>query len=142
MQYPTPIYDAYMKEMQEAEKAERERERIRKEQKEAATNGDATVVPEPEQPVESDEKTDAMDTTEDTVKKQTGESASALEAQKDTPDVPTRFVEKKRLNWKEKTCMFAFLKSQRPKYSWNLDLAPLTTVGNLVRVSSKNDKAS
>ncbi|KAK7444511.1 tRNA-dihydrouridine synthase 3 [Stygiomarasmius scandens] len=112
--YPTPIYDAYTKEMQEAEKAERERERIRKEQKEA-TNGDATtVIPEPEQPAESDEKTDAMDTAEDTIKKQTGESASALEAQKDTPDVPTRFVEKKRLNWKEKTY-----------------LAPLTTVGNL-----------
>jgi hypothetical protein len=51
----------------------------------------------------------------------------------DVDDVPIRFLEKKRLHWAGKTC-----ECHSPRCPWAtcnllpLDLAPLTTVGNLV----------
>jgi hypothetical protein len=60
--------------------------------------------------------------------------AGETEAQKDTPDVPMRPQEKRRLNWTGKTCKpygtrLVHLFTQ----AYPIDLAPLTTVGNLVR---------
>lgn len=44
---------------------------------------------------------------DDTIAQRTGETSSS--AQVDTPDVSTRFNEKKRLHWAGKTCMYAAL---------------------------------
>ncbi|KAH8083352.1 zinc finger dihydrouridine synthase [Cristinia sonorae] len=80
--YPTPISDAYLKELQ--------------------AEGDGQ---------------NAKDAAPETIHASTvrqSESASVAEAQADTPDVPVRTVEKKRLHWSGKSY-----------------LAPLTTVGNL-----------
>ena len=58
-------------------------------------------------------------------------------AQTDSPDARIRFAEKKRLYWSDKTC--ALVPSRSVGYSptthqlLSPDLAPLTTVGNLVR---------
>lgn len=53
-----------------------------------------------------------------------------------TTDVPMRFREKKRLNWTGKTCESVFQVLHENALSLKkrelLDLAPLTTVGNLV----------
>jgi len=58
-------------------------------------------------------------------------------AQTDSPDACIRFAEKKRLYWSDKTC--ALVPFRNVGYSLTThqllspDLAPLTTVGNLVR---------
>jgi hypothetical protein len=73
------------------------------------------------------------------------------ESQEDTPDVPLRPLEKKRLRWEGKTCAYRFCLQQKCSYDWSpLDLAPLTTVGNLVtfitnfyrRLQGNNDSFS
>ncbi|KAF8916842.1 hypothetical protein CPB85DRAFT_1374476 [Mucidula mucida] len=89
--YPFPVSDAFQEEQRAAEEAERKAIEARK----------ALAASEMD-----------VDATETTIEKRTGE-ASPL-AQIDTPDVPGRFSEKKRLHWSGKTY-----------------LAPLTTVGNL-----------
>ena len=58
-----------------------------------------------------DEQTDGDGnaTVEETIKARTGVSdMTDHEAQKDTPDSKVRFAEKKRLNWKGKSCKFRF----------------------------------
>ncbi|KAI9068651.1 zinc finger dihydrouridine synthase [Trametes sanguinea] len=95
--YPHPIADAYLKEIQQAAN-----EQVASNAAAEATEPSASSAPEtpsgaqPVEPVES-AIADAVDRSQD-----------------DTPDVPLRFVEKKRLHWTGKTY-----------------LAPLTTVGNL-----------
>ena len=58
------------------------------------------------------------------------------ESQNDSPDVPLRPIEKKRLHWEGKTCAFHFrfyvILLEGYRYNYYADLAPLTTVGNLV----------
>ncbi|KIJ58427.1 hypothetical protein HYDPIDRAFT_102661 [Hydnomerulius pinastri MD-312] len=91
--YPRPITDAYLKELEIANQA--------------STEGK-------DAPAGEDEKEDTIESgaqsAETAITKRTGEATD----QTDTPDVPTRFSEKKRLHWSGKTY-----------------LAPLTTVGNL-----------
>jgi hypothetical protein len=56
-------------------------------------------------------------------------------SQHDTPDAPIPPSEKKRLHWSGKTCKSGFTSLS----SFNIldtDLAPLTTVGNLVGIWS------
>ncbi|KAF9045905.1 zinc finger dihydrouridine synthase [Hymenopellis radicata] len=89
--YPFPIADAFQEEQRAAEEAEKKAIEARK----------ALAASEMD-----------VDSTESTVEKRTGEASPS--AQIDTPDVPGRFNEKKRLHWSGKTY-----------------LAPLTTVGNL-----------
>lgn len=116
-QYPFPIADAYMEEQARAEEAERARLAAKKAQAEAmAVDGGDN------EPVTSDEK----------IQERTGEQASA-EAQNDTPDVPTRPSEKKRLHWAGKSCECLCMSERRVCSDQYADLAPLTTVGNLVR---------
>ncbi|KAI0039115.1 zinc finger dihydrouridine synthase [Auriscalpium vulgare] len=102
--YPFPVTDAYLKEVKDAAE---EQERT-KEVAEPPAGGDAEVVvqaPEPEP-----DSTMAEASEPSPVKSSLDEAA----AQVDTPDVPPRFAEKRRLTWSDKTY-----------------LGPLTTVGNL-----------
>ncbi|KIJ63693.1 hypothetical protein HYDPIDRAFT_92327 [Hydnomerulius pinastri MD-312] len=91
--YPRPITDAYLKELEIANQA--------------STEGK-------DAPAGEGEKEDTIESgaqsAETAITKRAGEATD----QTDTPDVPTRFSEKKRLHWSGKTY-----------------LAPLTTVGNL-----------
>ncbi|KAH9911587.1 zinc finger dihydrouridine synthase [Fomitopsis serialis] len=89
--YPHPISDAYLKELQAA-----------------GEEGKADVEKQdgPSAAASNEVKTDATATG--------GQTSSEDQSQNDTPDVPLRFNEKKRLHWTGKTY-----------------LAPLTTVGNL-----------
>jgi tRNA-dihydrouridine synthase 3 len=93
--YSHPIADVYLKEIQTTAEGQKAKD---------------------EEPVPVLESVQAMDTTPDTlnpvdkISQRTGD----VSPQEDTPDVPIRFSEKKRLDWVGKTY-----------------LAPLTTVGNL-----------
>ncbi|KAJ3780844.1 zinc finger dihydrouridine synthase [Lentinula aff. detonsa] len=110
--YVFPVTDAYLRELQEADKREQEIEMERKHLKEAERERreaeDSTVViaePEQKQETVTEDKTDNL---------HTQIAADGLHPDVDTPDVSIRFAEKNRLDWRGKTY-----------------LAPLTTVGNL-----------
>ncbi|KAF5387309.1 hypothetical protein D9757_005771 [Collybiopsis confluens] len=109
--YPFPTTDAYLRELQNADKKEQETEAKRKLLKDAA------------RPAQSDQGQEANENDPTIAQRTSVDVSSAPEADVDTPDVPTRFMEKKRLDWHGKTY-----------------LAPLTTVGNLVHPSA--DSAS
>lgn len=82
IQYPHPISDAYLKELQDNanEPPKKKEDNLR------------TTVVDPEIATEPARVEGATST----------ETSAA--AQEDTPDVPVRFAEKKRLHWKGKTC--------------------------------------
>ena len=100
-QYPCPIADVYLQELQIQIAAEN--------QPKPAPGADLIIV-EPEQDIMADvaarsnplENREAGLPVEEIVEKRTGDSAST--SQVDSPDVPIRFSEKKRLNWSGKTC--------------------------------------
>lgn len=91
-QFPHPIADAYLKELQAVAEAEQKKLKQEKEVvmdvSELEQEAGAPVVPPP---------------TDDTAPCNT--SRLPDESQKDTPDVPLRPAEKKRLHWKGKTCL-------------------------------------
>ncbi|KZV79694.1 zinc finger dihydrouridine synthase [Exidia glandulosa HHB12029] len=104
--YPLPLATAYLKSLEEKDKADAAAARAAKaaasdaaavQQDAEATTVDPPAVPEAAAAVKEEDTTMAD-----------------VDAQKDTPDVPMRPQEKRRLNWTGKTY-----------------LAPLTTVGNL-----------
>ena len=64
----------------------------------------------------------------DIVAKRTGDDLPQL----DSPDTPLRFSEKKRLEWTGKTCKCMSPRTANRRSLTREDLAPLTTVGNLV----------
>ncbi|KAI1792355.1 zinc finger dihydrouridine synthase [Ganoderma leucocontextum] len=103
--YPHPIADEYLQEIKnngEGGKAENERA-------EGATVSQAAAEPQDTPTASSDKPADGSAAPDPAPA-----ADSADKSQDDTPDVPIRFAEKKRLHWKGKTY-----------------LAPLTTVGNL-----------
>ncbi|KAJ7243845.1 zinc finger dihydrouridine synthase [Mycena haematopus] len=97
--YPFPIATAYQKEV----------ESVAQPKGKIVTSGNAVVFSEPDQDMDAPPPQLSADADE-IVEKRTGDASAPTDA----PDVPTRFGEKKRLNWAGKTY-----------------LAPLTTVGNL-----------
>ncbi|KAK1219650.1 tRNA-dihydrouridine synthase 3 [Marasmius sp. AFHP31] len=113
---PFPIWEAYQKEMQSADKEAQQSQKVQQQDENGGAHEDVQMTngTENEQmDVRQEEKGSAN--TEDIIKGRTGISdLNEHEAQKDAPDSKTRFSEKKRLNWKGKSY-----------------LAPLTTVGNL-----------
>ncbi|KIK61755.1 hypothetical protein GYMLUDRAFT_42796 [Collybiopsis luxurians FD-317 M1] len=104
--YPFPITDAYIRELQEADKKEQETDAERKRLKEVEANGNPAPVADEAQQINGHVAVIQQRTATDAL--------LAPQADADIPDVPMRFTEKKRLDWKGKTY-----------------LAPLTTVGNL-----------
>lgn len=113
--YATPISDSFLEELKEGEARVARVEREAKAAREAEAEAEAQVdrmVGEAEGEVSKQESMVG-----DAKEAESKMDADAVEASKDTPDVPVRWVEKNRLNWEGKTY-----------------LAPLTTVGNLVSV--------
>ncbi|TFK31535.1 hypothetical protein BDQ12DRAFT_693979 [Crucibulum laeve] len=113
--YPFPISNVYIKELKDVEASENKPKLV--------PNANSDIVTEPEQDMNVDvpavQSGSALapppveaPSAAETIEHRTGEAPS--ETQQDTPDVPVRFEEKKRLHWSGKTY-----------------LAPLTTVGNL-----------
>jgi tRNA-dihydrouridine synthase 3 len=117
LQYPKPITDAYLKELEAAKED---------------SNGPEEDVAVGENNVATD---DPLPISSELVAKRTGHSDP--NAQTDTPDVLIRVQEKRRLNWSGKSCMVLSSLMGCNKLTGHLwsDLAPLTTVGNLVRMS-------
>ncbi|KZV62143.1 zinc finger dihydrouridine synthase [Peniophora sp. CONT] len=119
--YPSPITEAYLKEIQTQTDSEPKATDQSKVEATTVEDGEtAIVVQEPEADVVPSEangtaassglpSTPPMDLTPTATDREV-----EVAAQADTPDVPIRFAEKKRLLWTNKTY-----------------LAPLTTVGNL-----------
>ncbi|KAE9402669.1 FMN-linked oxidoreductase [Gymnopus androsaceus JB14] len=110
--YATPISDSFLEELKEGEARVARVEREAKAAREAEAEAEAQVdrmVGEAEGEVSKQESMVG-----DAKEAESKMDADAVEASKDTPDVPVRWVEKNRLNWEGKTY-----------------LAPLTTVGNL-----------
>ncbi|ETW77093.1 hypothetical protein HETIRDRAFT_156632 [Heterobasidion irregulare TC 32-1] len=128
--YPLPITDAYLRELQLQNVKEGNGKEGSKDEVDASpyTPRSPEADPEPsrEEPTADPEvvpKTPSTSTPENLASTVPPENAAIpplapsteeMETQNDTPDVPTRFTEKKRLVWSDKTY-----------------LAPLTTVGNL-----------
>ncbi|KAF8142906.1 zinc finger dihydrouridine synthase [Mycena galopus ATCC 62051] len=103
--YPFPIATAYQKEVEAADGTNG------KAKPKPVPSGNAVVFSEPDQDMdEAVEAPPPQPSVDEIVEKRTGDAIVAVDA----PDVPTRFQEKKRLDWAGKTY-----------------LAPLTTVGNL-----------
>ncbi|KAF9467198.1 hypothetical protein BDZ94DRAFT_1211631 [Collybia nuda] len=96
--YPCPITAGYLKELQATGDSESKPK--------PAPNANSLIMPEPEQNMDIVQRPAS-----EIISQRTGD---LLSASSDTPDVPIRFSEKKRLHWSGKTY-----------------LAPLTTVGNL-----------
>jgi tRNA-dihydrouridine synthase 3 len=122
LQYFYPLADAYLKELQ--------------------TANESSNIPDHSTPKGVVESVQPMDATPDTntsdrIVQRTGDSVSN---KNDTPDVPMRFVEKKRLEWTGKTCACVSLVIRLGLTGVDAlkDLAPLTTVGNLVRYPFKS----
>ncbi|KAI0061146.1 zinc finger dihydrouridine synthase [Artomyces pyxidatus] len=103
--YSFPVTDAYLEELKNA--ADENQKKAETSNIEVETVDSMVVVQEPEEP-ESVAEPVAPEPAP------TKSSVDEAAAQVDTPDVPPRFAEKKRLIWSNKTY-----------------LAPLTTVGNL-----------
>lgn len=103
LQYPCPISDVYLREVQEQLAAENK----------PKPTANSVILGEPEQAMNVDgggeskdqEVSAAEPTVSQTVEKRTGETLST--PQTDSPDAATRFSEKKRLNWAGKTCKHA-----------------------------------
>ncbi|KAA1474453.1 FMN-linked oxidoreductase [Dentipellis sp. KUC8613] len=108
--YPTPVTDVYVRELQQQAKEDEAKEEARREAKKAS---ESAGEPKPAVIIAESEQSPAENGTV-TAPEAAKPSAEEIEAQADTPDVPIRLPEKKRLNWSGKTY-----------------LAPLTTVGNL-----------
>ncbi|KAG9313681.1 hypothetical protein JVU11DRAFT_6027 [Chiua virens] len=103
--YPRPITDAYLNEIEAGRQQD-------------GPDGEALA---PEQ-----QESDIPTGIEEIVLKRTGQTSDS----NDIPDVPIRFSEKTRLHWTGKTCELLVSIPTRCVLSL-LDLAPLTTVGNL-----------
>ncbi|KAF9075322.1 zinc finger dihydrouridine synthase [Rhodocollybia butyracea] len=113
--YLFPVTDSYIRELQEADKREQERElerkRLKEEKERELLEGpdNVVVMQEPDQNLNAEDSSAAK-----ILHRTAIDVTSAPQASVDTPDVPVRFMEKNRLDWRGKTY-----------------LAPLTTVGNL-----------
>jgi tRNA-dihydrouridine synthase 3 len=139
-QYPLPITETYLKELQEKTE-DKEEEAVQKSGVVIVEhNSEVVGVQEPEKEVPMP----VLDALEPPVGTDPPPSATlgpvpeklsseAATSQVDTPDVPIRFQEKKRLNWSNKTCMHMSWPPWVLQLILLTDLAPLTTVGNLVR---------
>ncbi|KAF7342235.1 tRNA-dihydrouridine(47) synthase [NAD(P)(+)] [Mycena venus] len=104
--YPFPIATAYQKEVEAADASKNTKPRPNVP---VSSGGGPVVISEPDQDQDMDVPV-AQPSVDEIVEKRTGDTVPPVDA----PDVPMRFLEKKRLDWAGKTY-----------------LAPLTTVGNL-----------
>ena len=91
--YPTPIADAYIAQ-------------ISPPPAKAVVEGSQVIFSEPEQQLEDEDVPMAPPAVPTAVASDT--RGADAEAQKDTPDVPLRMSEKKRLHWRGKTCTSPF----------------------------------
>ena len=122
-QYPLPITDAYLRELQLQNVKEGNGKEGSKDEVDASpyTPHSPEADPEPsrKEPIADPEvvpKNPSTSTPENPASTVPPENSTIpslaplteeIEAQKDTPDVPTRFAEKKRLVWSDKTCTSA-----------------------------------
>jgi tRNA-dihydrouridine synthase 3 len=120
IQYPFPIATAYQKELEGSDKSK------------PVPTAASIVIAEPDQDMDDVDSTTLppKPSTDELIAQRTGDAD--VVAQVDTPDVPARFMEKKRLDWEGKTCKIVLACFTFLAHQCSLDLAPLTTVGNLV----------